>query len=380
MPRVYIGENVFDTALSRLTSLYEEGHRLVVSFSAGKDSGTVLEMAILAATLTGRLPVDVVLRDEEAMFPGTYEYALRTAERAEVEMVWLTAPNTLINVYNRIEPYYWIFDTRLDPSAWMREPPAWHTYIDDALIGAMTTHERFPPAPGKLLYSVLGLRTSESKGRLMGLFSSGGFVTKPNEHNVALVRPIYDWSDGDVWKAHADHSWDYNQAYDAMHRLGMNRRYLRIAPPAQNVMGAPALKIAQQAWPQWFDRLAIRLPGVRLGAQFGLRACQPQRRAGETYKELYRRECIDHAPSWIAERAITVASTIERTHAHHSTNPLPEIVDCHHCTGDLGCWKNLCRIMYNGDPHSLKTHLPYVEPEYFRPGAGTWSKKGKLNF
>jgi predicted phosphoadenosine phosphosulfate sulfurtransferase len=375
MPRVYIGTNVFDTALDRLSTLYEEGHRLVISFSAGKDSGAVLEMAILAATLTDRLPVEVVLRDEEAMFPGTYEYAERVAERPEVSMTWLTCPTANINVYNRAMPYYWLFDPELSPSQWMREPPAFHTPITDIAIDAMTTAERFPPPPGKQLYSVLGLRVSESKGRLMGLFSSGGYITKPNRHGISLVRPIYDWADGDVWKAHADHGWDYNSAYDAMHRLGVKRSRLRIAPPAQNIMGAPILRVAQQAWPRWFDKLSERLPGVRLGAQFGLRACQPWRRPGETYQECFKRECIDTAPTWIAERAERVATQIVKTHAHHSTRPLPEVGDCPQCTGDLGCWKNLCRIMYGGDPHSLKTHLPYVEPEFFRPGGGTWGGK-----
>src|SRR5688572_16949050 len=66
--------NVYDAALQRLVDAYKEGHRLVVAFSAGKDSTAVLEMAIQAARITGNLPVEAWMRDEEIMYPGTYEY------------------------------------------------------------------------------------------------------------------------------------------------------------------------------------------------------------------------------------------------------------------------------------------------------------------
>ena len=65
MGRNYIGIDVFNAALERMVNIYGEGHRVIVSFSAGKDSGICLELAILAARETGRLPVEVVMRAEE---------------------------------------------------------------------------------------------------------------------------------------------------------------------------------------------------------------------------------------------------------------------------------------------------------------------------
>ena len=77
MPRRYLNKSVFDLAIDRMVDLYEEGHRIVVSFSGGKDSGICLEICIIAATMTGRLPVEVVMRGEEIMLPGTFEYSKR---------------------------------------------------------------------------------------------------------------------------------------------------------------------------------------------------------------------------------------------------------------------------------------------------------------
>ena len=116
--------NVFDAALARLTTEYEAGHRLVVSISGGKDSTCCTELAILAARAAGRLPVEVVIRDEEIMFPGTYEYVERLAERPEVSMTWLVAHQPIINAFDREQPYFWVCDPLLDPEEWVRQPPA----------------------------------------------------------------------------------------------------------------------------------------------------------------------------------------------------------------------------------------------------------------
>jgi predicted phosphoadenosine phosphosulfate sulfurtransferase len=62
------GLDVFEAAVQRMAVLYAAGHRCVVSFSAGKDSGVMLEVCIEAARCTAALPVDVIMHDEEVMF------------------------------------------------------------------------------------------------------------------------------------------------------------------------------------------------------------------------------------------------------------------------------------------------------------------------
>ena len=93
MPVVKTGRDVFDEAVDRMTSLYSEGHRVVVSFSGGKDSTICLELARIAAAATGRRPVEVVMRDEEIMLPGTFEYCERVAEMPDVDFNWVYASN-----------------------------------------------------------------------------------------------------------------------------------------------------------------------------------------------------------------------------------------------------------------------------------------------
>ena len=371
----YLNLNVFTAAVQRLESLYNAGHKVVVSFSGGKDSTICLELCILAAKNANKLPVDVVMRDEEIMFPGTFEYCERVAKRPEVRFHWLVAHQPIINIFNRESPYFWVMDPSLPKEQWVRQPPSYAESIPEKHIGALITKERFPTEEGKITYAVTGLRVEESPNRRMGLFSSKNFVTKPNK-GYAIARPIYDWTTGDVWKAMFDYGWDYCSAYDDMHRMGRSRAKMRIAPPTMSQAGIKDLELGSKAFPQWFDKVCVRLPGVKTAAQFGKHAVTPTRQLGETWKDCFHRECIDDAPEWIKERAIIVRDNMLKRHSNVSVNPFPEKI-AERTSRTLGSWRNLAHALWNGDPFSLKTDglLPNIEPEFFRKGAGTWGGK-----
>jgi predicted phosphoadenosine phosphosulfate sulfurtransferase len=208
----------------------------------------------------------------------------------------------------------------------------------------------------------------------MGLHSSGGYLTKSDPDGYTRCRPIYDWSTKDVWKAVLDNRWDYNRAYDAFSAMGIPAKLQRVAPPTMNVHGVDLLRASAQAWPAWFDRVARRCPGVRAVVRYGRRAVSPQNEAGETWQQCFERTCLgDGVPEWIRERAARVRDTYLERHAAHSALPFPEVKSCFWCHGGSASWKRMAQFLYMGDPFS--THYPFlpcVEPEFFRPGTGTW--------
>ena len=376
MPRRQLNIDVIESSVERLAVLYREGHRLVISSSGGKDSTCTMEIAIMAARQEGCLPIDVVHRDEEVIFPGTSEYLDRVWERTdEVRLHHLVANQPIVNVCNRANPYFWVFDPELDPSQWVRQPPAHAIYITDLNIQAMTTPERFPHAEGKRLFSVYGLRTQESPNRRMAIHSSKGYVTKhPTKRGAYGCRPIYDWTEGDVWKAIKDFKWDHNDAYNVMYRVGWPRNRMRVGPPTMLPATVEQLPYAKRSWPRWFDKVCKRLPGVRTGGQFGRRAVVPNRRLGESWEQCYQRTCIDEAPEWIRDRATSFKDGKVKGHAAHSTAPFPESTPCHPC-GQVNTWRTATGVMYNGDPfvsQATSSPLKCVEPEFFRAGSGTW--------
>ena len=373
--KLHLQKNVFDAALDRLQELYEQDHTIVISQSGGKDSTVCMELAIMAADAAGKLPINVIHRDEEILFPNTYEYLDRVANRPEVNMHHVYAGQPVVNVFNRLNPYWWIFDDRISQDEWVRQPPDYAYKIEELNINALVTKERFPTAEGKDLFACIGLRVQESPNRRMGLFSSKGHITKENKEGVKYVRPIYDWTDGDVWKAIQDFKWDYNHAYDVMVKHGRSKNKLRIAPLTMTQAGIPDLQLAQKAWPQWFDKVCHRLDGIRTAAQFGRRSCEPRRRSGETWEDCFKRECITDAPDWIAQRAeIAMRSELEKHQRLNGNIPFPQVNAIR--ANPLGSWKKLAYSLWNGDPFSLKCgKLAYCEPEMFREGAGFWGGK-----
>jgi len=378
--RRYLGESVFDAAIQRLVNSYEAGHRVLVSTSGGKDSTVCTELAIIAARMTGRLPVELIHRDEEIIHPGTTEYLERVAQRTdEVQMHWILAHNPVINSFDRWNPYFWVFDERLDPEQWVRKPPSFAKTIDSIDIQDLVTADQYPPVPGKEVHGVLGLRADESSGRMLGTHSAGGYFTGMDTTGVCGSRPLYDWTEADVWKAIYVNDWDYNSAYDVMHRMGLKRRELRVAPPTMNPAGADHIRdVCSVAWPGWWNRVVQRLPSVRTVALYGKRAIEATRLYDESWEQCYKRSCIAEAPPWISRRAELMMEMEVGAHTRHSTAPFPQRERCGEC-GTLGSWMHLTRTMYLGDPFSVKAaKLPYVDPSVFRPDLvgkrqGYWS-------
>lgn len=372
------GSNVFDVAVGRVMDLYESGHRVVVASSGGKDSTVVTELAIIAAEATGNLPVDVVTRDEEINWPGTYEYLERLAERPEIRLTWLVAHQPIINVFDRANPYWWVFDPWEYPQEkWARPFPSGAVEITDQDIRNVVHPSRFPPTAGKKVYAVMGMRGSESVNRLMGVFSMKTYTaSNPQVPGGSYAAwPIYDWTADDVWKAINDLHWDYNTVYDPLMRFGLKGEKLRVAPPTMSGASVPTLQIASRIWPQWFEKVCTRLPSVRTGAQFGLDAIRPMRRLGESWEATFWRECVSEAPGWIAGRARIVAAREVGRHSRHAVTPYPDSTACINCAANgRGSWRMLALGTFLGDPFSMRScdGLPYVEPEFFRPSlAGT---------
>jgi predicted phosphoadenosine phosphosulfate sulfurtransferase len=381
VPKLYDTQtNVYTAAKERLRDHYRAGDRLVISISGGKDSTVIMELAIEVAREEGLLPVEVITRDEEIMYPGTFEYLERVAQRNEVSMNWVIAGQPIINAYNRYYPYWWVFDPEQEDK-WVRRPPSFAQYIPEQNIAGMTTTTRFP-TPNRLI-AVIGLRADESLTRANRIASTRTALTKhPSAYGAYNLAPIYDWTDEDVWKAIRDKGWDYNRAYNELFQVGVHKKRLRIAPPSMS-QGMDLLKYALRLWPSWFDKADQRIPGIRTVARFGKRALMPFLNYNETWEQCYQRLIEDaeaNAP-WLAQRMHKALADHISHHAAHSTTPIPMVKQnrCLLCKPkNPGSWQGLCLTMYNGDPWSHNNQeLPPLEPYTLREGAKGWFEKGK---
>jgi predicted phosphoadenosine phosphosulfate sulfurtransferase len=406
------GDDVFQAAYDRIAALYRHGDRVTVSVSGGKDSTVVLELSIMVARDLGKLPVDVVMRDEEIMYPGTFEYLHRVAERIDdVDFHWVIAGQPIINAFDRFNPYWWVFDPE-EEDRWVRgypghgepqlpdRPAYWIPEKVIQYIGSMgmfpldssypgwadwdrlTPEQRIEKAirlgrdgnHARVVY-LTGLRVEESRARLFGLLSSANYLLKPNHFGGCHARPIYDWTTGDVWRFIKEHDLDYNEAYNVMTRYGMPGRKQRIAPPTMNAEGIEQLTMARKAWPRWWHRVTERIPGLHSAAMFGKRAVQPIRTEGQTWEDVVCTQLLDRSvvPDWLADRVQRTVDGALNEHSRHSTAPFPDVSGCQSCSAGIRSWRTIATFLWNGDPFATKSKwLKYIEPEQFRTGAGTW--------
>jgi predicted phosphoadenosine phosphosulfate sulfurtransferase len=366
-PKNYLGMDVFEAAVNRMVEIYRGGHRVVVSMSGGKDSTASFEVCRIAARATNRLPIEVVMRDDEIMYPGTFEYLERVADDPDVDFTWLVTNWSDGNCYNRGMPFYWAFDPDR-PDEWVRPMSPRSIKSVWPYMHQMTNRVRYPPPAGKKLYAVIGIRAAESLMRMRSIYAAGGHATA-ERNGVINVKPIYDWTDRDIWRAIREFGWDYNRAYDYMAALGVPKQRQRVAPPTGLVVSAGALLKFSSTHPDWFMRVERRMgPGLTKYRETGSGSGIFRPEKSETWEKTFWRECVDDAPHWIAVRSSQQASRVLSEHAIHSTAPFPEEGRCPGCSVAEGAsWRSLANIMYSGDLGGGTSLGPVLPQTIFMP-------------
>ena len=90
--KIYQEKNVYEAAVERFDYIYSHFEKVYVSFSNGKDSGVLLNLAIEAARRAGKLPVKALYIDFEAQYKHAIDFTHRMFERPEVEGWWVCLP------------------------------------------------------------------------------------------------------------------------------------------------------------------------------------------------------------------------------------------------------------------------------------------------
>ena len=325
-----------------------------MSFSGGKDSTVCLNLALQVARERGRLPLDVVFFDEEAIAPPTVDYAARVAANPDIAFSWFCLPLRMGNACSRSRPvwYGWAPEDR---AKWVRDLPA----------GAITEHPRFKRGMSlhefsDLLYGVekgtsamiLGIRAQESIVRWRSICTKRGFEafisTRAGVPYAVKASPIYDWKSEDVWRAPHQFGWDYNHAYDQKNKFGHTLLEARIAPPFGD-QSFRALDHYQACWPEFWEKLAERVPGAKTAARYSKTALYGRakasekadpRRAGESWRSYTLRRIRELPAANRSEVADGVYSLL-RKHRNRTTAPMPD--DGNDPTTGLS-WKLLATI------------------------------------
>lgn len=270
----YRSQDVWEAARDRVRYLYKRFDKIVLSFSGGKDSTSVLHVALSVAAELGKLPLKVYFVDEEAIDPETIAYVGRVRSRPDVSLDWFCLPIKHRNACSIREPF-WTCWSPADRDRWVRPMPEWAITTHPAFEIGMDYQEwmkqAFRPEEGTVCV-LTGIRTQESMRRYQVIARKANdcFVTtSADNRNTYRAHPIYDWSTEDVWTLIHKFGFDYNRAYDVFNRTDLSGKYLaqRICQPFGEEP-VRRLDLYAQCFPEMWAKLVQRVPGVNTAYRY----------------------------------------------------------------------------------------------------------------
>lgn len=255
MGKTFLDIDVLTAARQRLARIYRDFDRVYVSFSAGKDSGVLLNLAIEAAREAGKLPVHVLYIDLEAQYKATVEYAERELMRPEVRPYWICLPLNLRNAVSQIQPNWTCWDADAK-DLWVRPMPDHACVIDEAKAAELgwmwfkkgLEFERFiidfaywfSGQEKTNTCTLVGIRADESLNRYLAV-GRDDIETKDRwqelnwttqiRKSLYNAYPLYDWRVEDIWIANGRLGFDYNGIYDLFYKAGVPMKDARICQP-----------------------------------------------------------------------------------------------------------------------------------------------------
>lgn len=322
--KIYSDVNVYEAARERLKIAFTEFERVCVSFSNGKDSGVLLNMAIDVARELGKLPVHTLYIDFEAQYSHAIDFTHRMFSREEVTGWWVCLPIHLRNAVSQIT-HDWVCWDKSKRKAWVREYPKNSHVITDEGYFPFFRHgmefEEFVPAfaewfsKGKKTACLIGIRSDESLNRFRTIrnehkitYKNYMYTTKlfpDSEKQIYNFYPLYDWQTRDIWIANVRYGYDYNKIYDIMYMAGVPLSKMRLCQPYgdDQRQGLYLFKLLEpQTWAKVVNRVE--------GANFGNKYTEENRQAlgnkgiilpaGHTF-ESYALFLLDTMPKYIAE-------------------------------------------------------------------------------
>ncbi len=367
-------KNVYEAALERFEVIFKEFDRVCISFSNGKDSGIILNLAIQVAKRLNKLPVHAMYIDMEAQYSHAIEYTERMFNREEVKAYWICLPIHLRNAVSQFQPHWVCWDPE-KKDAWVRDMPTHPAVISDVNYFPFFRYgmefEEFTPefarwfSQGKKTVSVVGIRSDESLNRFRTIKSESKITYKDYAWTTKLFRddpesevynayPIYDWRVEDVWIANGKFGWDYNRIYDLMHMAGVSLYKQRLCQPYGDDQ-RQGLYLFKALEPETWAKIVNRVEG----ANFGNRYTETDKTTLGNYKvnlppghtfESYAKFLLNTMPPYLAEHYQKKIDTFMAWWDKEGISIIPDAADPKlEAARKAPSWRRICKVLLKND-------------------------------
>ena len=278
--KTYNNKDVYTAAKERIEYIFDEFEHICVSFSGGKDSGTVLNMCIDEARKRKR-KIGVLFIDLEAFYKKTIEFVERMLENNKdvLEPYWICLPMESPNSLSYLEPTWIWWDKEKEP-IWVRPMPK-KEYVINEENNPLDFYKKNMPfeefikhfgnwyGKGEKTATLVGIRTDESLNRFRAIagtksmYKDKNYSTKVTK-DVYNFYPIYDWSVEDIWTYNGKFQKDYNKLYDLFYKAGVSIHKMRVDEPFGNEAKA-GLSMFRVIEPDTWAKVVNRVSGANFG-------------------------------------------------------------------------------------------------------------------
>ncbi len=281
--------NVYDASVIRIKNVFDEFENVYVSFSGGKDSGVLLNLAI--KVLREYFPnrkLGVFHIDYEAQYQMTTDYVMNVlysnTDILDVYHIclpikaqcatsmhqawWIPWENSKKDIWVRSIPSNSINELNQSFDFW--KPGMWDYEFQSKFSSWLNSKYNF-----KSTACLVGIRTQESLNRWRAIHSDKRTKlfksvtwSKKIVDSVYNFYPIYDWKTEDIWTANALNNWEYNKVYDLYYLAGIPLEKMRVASPF-NDAAQDSLKWYRAIDPDNWAKLVGRVNGVNFTGIYG---------------------------------------------------------------------------------------------------------------
>lgn len=262
---VYEDRNVYEAALDRIDRVYSSHDEVWVSYSGGKDSLVCLKLMEEYLDSKGwKDKINVIFRDEEVINGSIRDFVLSQYDNPRYNFVYLATPlQSEIFILGTKRKYIQWDEKRKDN--WIVPKPD----VAETMKGVMKQEEfekYFFKDKRKRIALCIGIRAQESLLRFQGITASTiPYLTKSSlVKNVSMFKPVYDWSEKDVFKYFYDKDIEYCKVYDSQ---VFNKDPLRVAS-AIHAEAAKQLHKLKTSDPVLYNQIMEVFPEVDVQARY----------------------------------------------------------------------------------------------------------------
>jgi len=278
--------NVLEAARARIDQLLGEFDYLYVSFSGGKDSGALLNLALERARLANRR-IGIFHIDYEAQYQATTDYVAATLTDLRDECdIWHICLPLAAQCATSMHQDHWTPWHPEQRDLWVRSLPDAAMTLESApdfFIQGMWDYDFQELFGGWLkrrigvesVACLVGIRSQESLNRWRAIWRddrvkvhAGLKWTRIIEPGVVNAYPIQDWLIEDIWTANARFGWRYNSLYDLFNKAGVPLHKMRVASPF-NDCATESLKLYRAIDPNTWGKMVGRVNGVNFAGIYG---------------------------------------------------------------------------------------------------------------